>query len=412
MLLISTRGVAQGKMVAQGTAFVVNSNGYLVTNVHVIKDEEKVQVILGDRTYEATVLSMDEKHDLAVLQIKAKGLTSLPLTDSNAVKVGQEVRAFGFPMASILGDSLKVTRGTVSGIENRDTTKVLQIDAAVNHGNSGGPLVNERGEVVGVVYQRFEGNIVGSADAMPINYVKTLLRDEGVEFTTTGAPATLSGPDLVDRVSPSVAMVLTTLKSVARLHLDSDPSGAKVFIDDLEQKDKLTPCDLEIDLGAAQNKTITVRVSTLGYKSDPSTVPLTLGTSSNLKIPMVKIAALRFDGFYLDDKAADNGQSCYRFFADGNIKKWIKPKSKGIQWAWDNRLQSDSKEDRDTGDYHYELMNETVNIWYKPSSSITFVLTHMNCQVLNDAMLITSKPVDKNGNREIFSFPMTFIPMK
>ncbi len=311
---------AQGRMVSQGTAFVINPDGYLITNVHVVKDEEAVDVILGDKRYKATVLSLDTKHDLALLQIKAKGLTSLPLTDSNAAKIGQEVRAFGFPMASVLGDGIKVTRGTISGIETRDTSKILQIDAAVNHGNSGGPLVNEKGEVVGVVYSRFEGDIVGSANVMPINYVKAMLRDEGVEFTTEGTKEAMTGPDLVERVSPSVAMVLTTLKSLAHVKVTSDPPGAKVFIDDVEQKDKVTPFDLEVDLGDAQEKKITLRATLPSYTNEPHSLTVAPGMAYDFQIPLDRIVGLRYDGFYVSDNVVQGDFYGYlRFYEDGVV---------------------------------------------------------------------------------------------
>ena len=191
-----------------GSGFVISADGYLLTCYHVVSDAVKVQVNLGGKSYPATVLSTNAKLDLALLQISAKGLVPLPLANSNAVEVGQEVRAFGFPLLTELGDDLKVTRGSVAGISLRDTSKVIQVDAAINPGNSGGPLVNELGEVVGVVNAKLVGAAVTAvAFAVPINYSKTMVRDEGVDFATTGATEKLDGPALVKRVSPSVALI-------------------------------------------------------------------------------------------------------------------------------------------------------------------------------------------------------------
>lgn len=120
-MLVVTCGVAlAGTLRAEeprpmATAFVVHPDGYLLTAAHVVKDAVKVEVAIGGKRYEATVLRVDEKRDLALLQIKAKNLPALPLGNSNVVEVGEEVRAFGFSLASALGDSVKVTRGTVSG---------------------------------------------------------------------------------------------------------------------------------------------------------------------------------------------------------------------------------------------------------------------------------------------------------
>lgn len=135
------RLMAQEQGRPAGTAFVVHPDGYLLTAAHVVKDAVKVEVVIGEKSYSATVLGVDEKRDLALLQIQAKNLSVLSLGNSNAVQVGEEVRVFGFPLASALGDSVKVTRGTVSGIVTKEAQRVFQMDAAVNPGNSGGPLV-------------------------------------------------------------------------------------------------------------------------------------------------------------------------------------------------------------------------------------------------------------------------------
>lgn len=191
-----------------GSGFVVNSGGYLLTCAHVVSDAGRVTVTLGAKTWDATVLSVDELYDVALLQIPATRLTALPLADSKAVALGQEARAFGFPLASTLGEDLKVTRGTVAGISTREAKKIIQVDAAVNPGNSGGPLVNELGEVIGLVNAKLVGeDVTNIGFAVPSNYAKTLLQREGVTFSSTGVATKLDGPALVKLVSPSVALI-------------------------------------------------------------------------------------------------------------------------------------------------------------------------------------------------------------
>jgi hypothetical protein len=189
-----------------GTAFVVHSEGLLLTCFHVVKDAGRVEVSLGGRKYRAAVVGTDPKRDLALLQIDASGLPALPWVPAPKVELGEEVRAFGFPLTGELGRTLKVTRGTVSGVEREAGEPVFQIDTVINPGNSGGPLVNDRGEVVGVVVARF-------VDAQGVGYVASidgalpLLR--GVEPLPGGqSQVRFEGPALVRQVSPSVGLVL------------------------------------------------------------------------------------------------------------------------------------------------------------------------------------------------------------
>jgi hypothetical protein len=195
-----------------GTGFVVNAGGYLITCAHVVADAVRVEVSLGGRSYQATVLAVDHDHDLAVLRIPAQDLPALALANSDTAEVGQEVRALGFPLSSILGDSLKATRGTLSGINKKDGRKVFQIDASINPGNSGGPLVTEAGEVIGVNSAKLAGVAISNVGlATPSNEARRLLASKGVGFTSGGGAAKLDGPALVRRTSPAVALITVTL---------------------------------------------------------------------------------------------------------------------------------------------------------------------------------------------------------
>jgi putative serine protease PepD len=140
-----------------GSGFVIDPNGYLLTNNHVVADAITIKVILNDgREYAAKILGRDESYDLAVLKIKTTGLKALQFGDSSKVQVGDSVIAFGSP----LGLSGTVTQGIISakdrpvtaGDENSSTSFIsaLQTDAAINPGNSGGPLVDATGAVIGV----------------------------------------------------------------------------------------------------------------------------------------------------------------------------------------------------------------------------------------------------------------------
>jgi putative serine protease PepD len=186
-----------------GSGFVISSNGYLLTNNHVIADADAINVVLNDgREFAAKVLGRDESYDLAVLKIKMTGLKALQFGDSEKVQVGDSVIAFGSP----LGLSGTVTQGIISakdrpvtaGDEDSSTSFIsaLQTDAAINPGNSGGPLVDATGAVIGVnsaIATLGAGSQTGSIGlgfAIPINQARKtadqLIKDGKATYPVIG----------------------------------------------------------------------------------------------------------------------------------------------------------------------------------------------------------------------------------
>ncbi len=214
--LAGTGGGRQGS----GTAFVVHRDGLLVTCAHVVRGATKVNVTLGGNSWPGDVVGLDDRHDLALVRIAASKLPALPLADSDQVRLAEEVRAVGFPLSDVLGTSVKITRGSISGHVAQKDDKLLQIDASINPGNSGGPLVNDRGQVVGVNSAGLVGEKVNNVGfAVPINYARQLLASKGI--TPSGQPAErpLDGPALADAVTPAVAYVTVNLGSGDSLQL-------------------------------------------------------------------------------------------------------------------------------------------------------------------------------------------------
>jgi serine protease Do len=139
-------------------------------------------------------------------------LPALSLGNSDAAETGAEVRALGFPLASLLGDNLKVTRGTLSGVNKYGKGKIFQIDAAINPGNSGGPLVTETGTVIGINRAKLAGASISNVGfATPVNEAKRLMSSKDVTFTTEDDGARLDGPMLVKRTSPAIALITVML---------------------------------------------------------------------------------------------------------------------------------------------------------------------------------------------------------
>ena len=157
---------------AQGSGFIVSPDGLIMTNAHVVKDAKEVTVKLTDRReYRAKVLGADAKTDIAVLKIDAKDLPTLALGNTKNLKVGEWVLAIGSPF----GFESTVTAGVVSAkgrsLPDDSYVPFIQTDVAVNPGNSGGPLLNTRGEVVGInsqIYSR-SGGYQGVSFAIPID---------------------------------------------------------------------------------------------------------------------------------------------------------------------------------------------------------------------------------------------------
>ena len=216
--------VKQGK--GSGSGFIITSDGYIVTCAHVVEDSTNIEVAIGAQNYPAQVIAFDREHDLAVVRINATNLPTVSLGNSDAVQLGQEVRAVGFPLSNVLGESVKITRGTIAGVVNTSGRKLFQVDASINPGNSGGPLVNEMGQVVGVASAKLTGeDIDGVGFAVPASEVLTLLRSKGITPAVAGAAQRLDGADLARMVTPAVAMIKVTtgpagFGSASRLVLD------------------------------------------------------------------------------------------------------------------------------------------------------------------------------------------------
>jgi S1-C subfamily serine protease len=195
----------------QGSGFILDKQGHILTNDHVIDNAQRVEVTLSDKhKYKATVVGVDKGHDLALLQINnAPNLQPATLAESTNLTVGQRVYAIGNPF----GLSGTMTRGIISAIRsirgpnNNPIEDAIQTDAAVNPGNSGGPLLNSRGEVIGIttlIANNGADQSSGIGFAIPVNTAKAVIADFA-KYGRVRRPsldiATLAiGPDIAQQI--------------------------------------------------------------------------------------------------------------------------------------------------------------------------------------------------------------------
>ncbi len=199
----------------QGSGFLIDNNGNILTNNHVVEDATKIRVVLHNgKTLDAQVVGTDAENDLALVKVDPQGLsgiTPLTLGDSDALKPGQTAIALGSPYGLEGSITVGIVSGTgrsLAGSTSRTIANVIQTDAAINPGNSGGPLLNSSGEVIGI-NTAIEVSSNGIGYCVPINTAKSLLPEllKGGEVKTAwlGISGVDIDADLVDTLKLPVA---------------------------------------------------------------------------------------------------------------------------------------------------------------------------------------------------------------
>src|SRR6266576_2301891 len=211
----------------QGSGFIIDHDGHILTNYHVIAEARQVEVTLHNRKkYRATVVGTDRSHDLAIIQIKAPDLAAMTLGDSKNLQVGQKVYAIGNPF----GLAGTLTSGIVSSIRSVQEPdgvtidEAIQTDAAINPGNSGGPLLNSHGEVIGIntMIASNSGQNAGIGFAIPINTAKAVLND----LVTLGRVRRPALGVVTLPISPDIADELGLASDYGLLIVRVSPGGA------------------------------------------------------------------------------------------------------------------------------------------------------------------------------------------
>jgi S1-C subfamily serine protease len=210
-----------------GSGFVIDNDGHILTNFHVVENARQVEVTTSDKKkYKAQIIGTDPAHDLAVIQIPAKNVPRAEIGDSKNLVVGQKVFAIGNPF----GLNGTMTRGIISSIRSVRGPRgfideAIQTDAAINPGNSGGPLLNSHGQVIGINSMIFTGGVEQSAGigfAIPINTAKSVLDDlvriGHARYPTLGVRTIPIGPDLSEQMGLSAdsgLLIVQVIKGMA-----------------------------------------------------------------------------------------------------------------------------------------------------------------------------------------------------
>jgi serine protease Do len=266
-----------------GSGFIISSDGYVMTNHHVVDRSDQITVTLADRReFSAKLIGSDQRTDVALLKIDASGLPAVKIGDPNKLRVGEWVIAIGSPF----GLESTVTAGIVSakGRETGEFLPFIQTDVAVNPGNSGGPLINMRGEVVGINSQIFttSGAFAGISFAIPIDEAMRVQE----QLRTTGRVIRGRIGVTIGAVSREVAEAIGLGKPQGALVTNVDPDGPAA-------KAGVEPGDvvLRFDGRAVESQSDLPRI--VGGTRPGSKVTMTVwrkGASRDLQVTVVEMA--------------------------------------------------------------------------------------------------------------------------
>ena len=223
-----------------GSGFVISADGYIVTNAHVIENAEVIHVRFTDkREMKAKVIGADKRSDVALVKVEAANLPFLKLGDSNAVRVGEWVLAIGSPF----GFANSVTAGILSAKSRdlpadsgaSDAVPFLQTDVAVNPGNSGGPLFNLKGEVIGINSQIFSrtGSYAGISFAIPIDYAANVIEQLKKSGKVTRGRIGVAIANVTRDLADSLGLPKTDGAAVGTVEEDSPAAKAGVEAGDV-----------------------------------------------------------------------------------------------------------------------------------------------------------------------------------
>ncbi|MGA8027639.1 MAG: serine protease [Bryobacteraceae bacterium] len=201
-------------VIASGTGFAVSPEGHVLTNAHVVSGCSRVTARIGGLELSAQTVSLDFQNDLALLRISGTFSVVLPLREGARVQLGETVVAFGYPLQGVISTSLNMTTGNISALAGLgDDARSLQFTAPIQPGNSGGPLVDASGNVVGIVTSKLSplwaakniGDVPQNVNfALKASVIRDFLESRGIGYQAKGLAATIPITDLPGLVSGAV----------------------------------------------------------------------------------------------------------------------------------------------------------------------------------------------------------------
>ena len=205
---------------ATGSGFIIHPGGYILTAAHVIDEACSIEVTIGETHYPARVIKVDSEHDVALIKVDATGLPTTKLGNASVVTRQDNIWVFGYPFAQDIGLEVSTTSGHITAIQAKGRKRLIVIDAAVNPGNSGGPVVNSKGEVIGIVTSKFvalgQGFTISERlnFAVPISVASVLMAGiPHYNVLSIGTPARELAAKEVDRIV-SRAVVLVSVQHI------------------------------------------------------------------------------------------------------------------------------------------------------------------------------------------------------
>lgn len=302
-------------MVGSGSGVIISPDGYIITNNHVIENSTQLEVTLNDnKTYEAELIGTDPNTDIALIKIEAnEDLPFIPFGDSNHAKIGEWVLAVGNPFNL----TSTVTAGIISA-KSRDLNEFdgnsqsfIQTDAAVNRGNSGGALVNTRGELIGIntAISSETGSFVGYSFAVPSNNARKVIEDIMEYGNVQRGILGITGGSLNSEVADRLG-----INETEGVYINGIEKGSGADISGIESGDIIKEID-GLKIGKFSDL-----VGYLGSKRPNDVVEVTLlrdGNQKTIPVTLIKLETYRIDSLGLEVKNATDSELRYRSITNG-----------------------------------------------------------------------------------------------